>query len=150
LPLTDVGLRQADETGEKLKGLRVDLIVSSPLARCTQTAKRIADKIGYQGDTRIEPVLTERDFGVMSGELAGIAFAAIDTGNVEGLESLEDFAERMQRALELFKDLPGNRILVSGHSGAERMMRTLYEGRPYNAFLQTEVLHNGQIREYHA
>jgi broad specificity phosphatase PhoE len=147
-PLTKLGLRQADETGEKLKGLQADLVVSAPLSRCTDTARRIADKIGYKGEIQLGPELTERDFGVMSGEPREIALPQVDAGTVDDLESLEDFATRMRHVLELFKTLPGERVLVVGHSGAERMMRTIYEGRPYQTWLETPDLHNGDVREY--
>jgi len=147
-PLTALGLQQADETGGQLKGVEVDLIVSSPLARSKVTAERIASKIGYTGEIRLEPLLHERDFGAMSNQPRDIALPAIDAGDVEGLESLEDFAERMGQALRHLEALPGTRILVVGHSGAERMMRTIYEGRSYQTWLETPDLHNGHIREY--
>ena len=147
-PLTALGLQQADETGEQLKDLKVDLIVSSPLGRAKVTAERIAAKLGYRGEIRLEDLLHERDFGAMSNQPRDVALPEIDAGTVDGLESLEDFAERMHHALERLESLPGRHILVVGHSGAERMMRTIYEGRPYQTWLETPDLHNGHIREY--
>lgn len=147
-PLTKLGRQQAEQTAEALKGIKFDLIVSAPLCRCSDTARIIADKLGYSGEIKIDPILTERDFGIMSAKPHSIALPLIDAGTVEGQESLTDFAERMSRALDMLKKQPGSTILVVGHSGAERMMRTLYENRPYQTWLDTESLHNGKVREY--
>jgi len=65
--LNDTGRLQAMVTGEALKALRVDLIVSSPILRAEQTAQTIAGKLAeempYTTDPRIEecvPSLTRR------------------------------------------------------------------------------------------
>lgn len=147
-PLTEEGLKQADATAESLRGRQIDLIISSPLKRAKVTAERTADKIGYKGEIRIEPLLTERDFGSATGELTSVGFPAIDAGKVGDLETLEELADRMRRVLKLLETLPGKYILAVGHSGAERMMRTIYEGNPYKTFLDTEVLHYCEVREY--
>lgn len=147
-PLTAKGLEQADAIGESLMGKRVDLIIASNLVRARDTALRIATKINYKGEIRIEPVFAERDFGSISNELGEIGFPLLDAGKVPDAESFEELAERMDYALKLLKSLPNRYILVVGHSGAELMLRTLYEGRPYATFLETPPLHNGEIREY--
>lgn len=149
-PLTELGLKQADETAKTLQGtgVEVDSIISSPLSRAKDTALRIADRIGYDGEIRVEQILEERNFGSASGELKEIGFTKVDTGEIEDIESLEDFADRQRQVLELFKIIPGKYIIVVGHSGAEQMLRTIYEGRPHGTFLKTESLHNGMFREY--
>ena len=115
-PLTMLGKQQADETGESLTGLKVDLIVCSPLSRAKDTALRIAEKIGYKGEIRTEPLLIERDFGSVTGTPDTKGFAAIDAGEVEDVEKLEDFAARMHQALEMFEALPGKVILAGGYT----------------------------------
>ena len=147
-PLTAKGLEQADATGELLADKQVDLVITSNLARARDTALRIATKIGYEGEIRTEPLLAERDFGSISNELADIGFPLLDAGKVPDAETFEQLAERMQQVIDLLKTLPARYILVVGHSGTELMIRTLYEGRPYTTFLETEPLHNGEVREY--
>lgn len=45
-PLAEEGVSQAEEAAEKLKGKRIDLIISSPLDRAKQTAEIVASKVG--------------------------------------------------------------------------------------------------------
>jgi phosphohistidine phosphatase len=51
-PLNDRGEHDAPLMGARLKelGIKPDLIISSPAKRAKQTAKRIADVLGYQKD----------------------------------------------------------------------------------------------------
>lgn len=51
-PLTDRGKQDAPDMGARLKslGIKPDLIVSSNAKRTKQTAKRIAEEIGYNSD----------------------------------------------------------------------------------------------------
>lgn len=147
-PLTQKGLEQASATAEVLRAIPIDLIISSPLLRAKDTAKRIAEELGYKDEIHTEPLLTERDFGAASGQPWDVGFQAIDAGTIDDVETLEEIAERMQQALDALKMLSGGHVLVVGHGGSERMMRTLYEGKPYQNFLETGSLHNGQVREY--
>src|SRR5438477_10877116 len=70
-PLTEKGRQQAREAGKKARAqkISVDKIVSSPLSRAAETARLIAEEIGYPED-RIElnPMLVERDYGAFSGQ----------------------------------------------------------------------------------
>ena len=52
-PLNDRGKAEAPEMGIKLNqlGMKPDLIISSPAKRTRQTAKRIADEVGYDSDS---------------------------------------------------------------------------------------------------
>ena len=149
-PLTPKGLEQADLTAEALRGKTFDVIVSSPLLRAKATAERIAQKLGYNGDIVLEPLLRERDFGIATGEPWGSPIEAeIDDGTVDGLETVEQLAERMQHLLEWFRaSAPGQSLLVVGHGTAESMLQTIYEGKPFATFLQTKELGNAEVREY--
>lgn len=147
-PLTEEGLKQADATAESLRGKQIDLIITSPLKRARVTAERIAHKIGYEDKIIVEPLLAERDFGSATGHSTSTGFAAVDAGEIDDLETLDELADRMSRVLKLFESLPGRYILVVGHSGAERMMHTIYDGKSYKTFLDTEVLHYCEVREY--
>lgn len=149
VPLTSKGLEQADRTAAQLKGKVPDLIVASPLLRAKTTAEHIAKKLGYKKEIVLEPLLKERDFGDASGEKWGSAIEEqIENGTVKDLETVEQLAERMQRLLDWFRDAPGETILAVGHGTAERMLQTVYLGKPAAAFLETRELDNTEIREY--
>src|SRR5690606_37293291 len=64
-PLTERGLWQARQLGERLKSLPFVSLYSSDLPRARQTAQRIADVTGHQiiDDLR----LRERHFGLFEG-----------------------------------------------------------------------------------
>ena len=66
--LDEVGEQQAARAGDRLSGLRLDALVSSPLERCRQTAKAIAVK--QQGGATVarEKDLTEVDYGEWTGQ----------------------------------------------------------------------------------
>lgn len=147
-PLTPQGYEQAEVVADILKGKQIDFIITSPLARAQETAKRISDIIGYEGEIRKEPLLLERDFGAATGLPAEQGFKAIDSGEITDLETLPELEERMRHVLDLFGALTGKYILAVGHSGAEQMLQTIYQGRTHQTFLETEHLKNGHVREY--
>lgn len=68
-PLTAKGLEQAAEIAQKIKevGLVFDAVYSSPLSRAFVTAQIISQSISAP-EPQKEPLLIERDFGVMTGK----------------------------------------------------------------------------------
>jgi ribonuclease H / adenosylcobalamin/alpha-ribazole phosphatase len=66
IPLTEVGERQAAETGARLAAREgIDLIVTSPLQRARRTAEAVAEATGVA--LQIEHDLAETDFGKWEG-----------------------------------------------------------------------------------
>lgn len=148
-PLTQTGLEQARNIGTKLRGKPIDIIVSSPLKRAKETADCIAKEIGYKGEIRLQPLLKERDYGVATGQPWGKDIEVrINDDSIDGLEKLEQLATRMQQLLDWLKTLGNEHILVVGHGTAESMLYTIYQGKSYKIYLQTEELQNAMIREY--
>jgi hypothetical protein len=74
LHLSDRGRSQAERVAERLAGLKVDAVYSSPLERTCETAEPTAAAVGLA--VRGEPGLIECDFGEWTGvalaELAGL------------------------------------------------------------------------------
>ena len=71
VPLTEVGLRQADRIAEVLAGAEVGRVLTSPLSRARDVAARIAARTGATLEDREE--LIELDIG----DTEGLTFAAI-------------------------------------------------------------------------
>lgn len=46
--LTENGRKQVEEVSKKIKAKNINLIITSPFARCTETAEIVAEKIGLQ------------------------------------------------------------------------------------------------------
>ena len=70
-PLDKDGIEQCGYMGRALAALdvQVDVMISSPLKRCTQTASLVGNEIGYEGKlqlrTRLRPEATFADFRKM-------------------------------------------------------------------------------------
>ena len=65
VPLSEHGLRESALLAERLAGLAIDAIYSSPLQRARRTAELAAERIGL--DIHERPALIERDVGAISG-----------------------------------------------------------------------------------
>ena len=65
--LTPRGRAQAEELGRTLRAeaRRIDLVLASPLSRAAETARILAEAAGLP--LRIEPRLTEQNFGIFEG-----------------------------------------------------------------------------------
>ena len=65
VPLTDVGLRQADAAAKRLASAELDVIVASPLLRARQTADAVASSC--VAELVIDEGFRETDFGAWEG-----------------------------------------------------------------------------------
>jgi probable phosphoglycerate mutase len=63
--LNDEGRAQAARLAERLAGITIEALYSSPLERARETAQAVAAKLGV--DVRISDALTEIDFGEWTG-----------------------------------------------------------------------------------
>ncbi len=78
-PLSEEGRRQAAETGQALKQVKISGIYASPLARAFETAQIIAREAGFPGEVVPLPGLVERHGGVLQGK----TWADQETNNPE-------------------------------------------------------------------
>ena len=63
--LNDVGIRQAEQLRDDLRGEQFDAVVASDLHRAVQTAEIVAQSRGLSVTTT--PLLRERDWGSFTG-----------------------------------------------------------------------------------
>lgn len=150
-PLSGLGTEQAHAAGRNARALGIDLIVASPLGRAQQTAKIIAEEIGYpSGDILTIPELAERDLGKLEGtsyannpRLNG-NFPAVE--HIQGVEKLEPFYARVQHALrQIVHDKHHHNVLIVCHVNTGRMLRTIAEGKKPFAMYGQIKLENGKI-----
>lgn len=66
--LDDVGQEQAAATAQRIAGLPIRVVVSSPLERCQQTAQAIAGALGKPIDVRVDDRFIECGYGDWTGE----------------------------------------------------------------------------------
>jgi len=137
LGLTDIGREQVAKGAEKAKkaGILPDRIICSPLARTRETAKIMAEILGYPVDA-IE--YNELFLEVQVGELETMSFAKFretytyaDLGKFKGAETIEVLQKRAAKALAYVQSQPEETILIVSHSCFGRAFRRVIDGQPY-------------------
>lgn len=133
-PLNTTGIRQATALASRFAADPPDIVVSSPLSRAKQTAKRVADACGIleiESDSNLE----ELSWGVFEGQPQSDELAAVfdemkrrwhqgdlDYG-VEKGESLRDVQTRGLKAIDrVLNRYAGKRVLLVTHG---RFLRIL-------------------------
>lgn len=131
MPLTAKGRQQAIRAGRKAKadGLSFNVIITSPLDRAHETAKRVATAVDIPHDQIIVyDKFVERDFGKLEGRKDLVAatkyfFDESDIDSYEGVESLADLQKRADEVLLYLQSLPHDSILIVGHGAIGRALR---------------------------
>lgn len=149
VPLSREGLVQAEGCAGAFRGVGLSAVLTSPLSRARRTAELIAQAAGAA--IYVEPDLTERDFGSVSGKV-------VDIFNPEkyatDLEPLDDVAAR---ALAVIRrraaGLSGDFAAVSHGGTINAVLRALSGGqvgsgrtRLINAGISVLEVENGEIR----
>lgn len=145
-PLTENGVKQAIKTGQEIKDRlpKIDLIICSPLGRAHETAKLIAQEIGYPvSKLQTNELFVERTFGVLEGTssshyLTDNNYHELDA--IEGSETVEDLQKRAAQALRYVSQLDFDNILIVSHGAFGRAIRRVTKNQPhtdeYKAFVQ--------------
>jgi probable phosphoglycerate mutase len=131
VPLSAVGLAQANAVAAALAGKRFAALYSSDLGRCRQTAAPVASALGLV--VRTDPELRERHYGIFETityaeakvrfpeDYARFRAKELDY-DFRGGESLRGFFERSIRCLEAIAGAhPGEEVLVVTHGGVLEM-----------------------------
>lgn len=125
--LTLLGISQAKDTANKLIGLGIDKIFSSPMPRAQKTAETIADSIGFdKSEIVVIDDLKERGLGELEGKPKGQESRwYFDTSEGYGIETHKDLQFRMLKALKQIESLcsDSDNALVVGHSISGDMLR---------------------------
>ena len=129
IALTELGHRQAIETGEKIleQGIRADMILYSPLIRARDTALHISEITGIPATE--EPRLTEQNFGKYEST-ARVGDEFRDAKNqflnrYEGGESMFHLAQRIYNLLDEVVASDKTYFLVA-HNGIARVKQSYF------------------------
>ncbi len=132
VPLTDVGIAQAESLGARLRGQAFSLVLTSPLSRATETA-RLA---GFGSTAVVDPDLTEWDYGVLEGLRTSEIRAAhpgwsIWHGPWPGGETATQVSARVDRVIARALALDGDDdVLLFGHGHLLRVLAARWLGLP--------------------
>ena len=132
-PLTDNGREQAKAAGRAMaaKGLTFDRIVSSSLSRAHDTARIIAQQVGFtENDIEINDLVIERSFGSLEGKPKE-EVGTLDDASVQAAGGELDPAirARAERFLAPLRGKPGTLLVVS-HTGFGRRIKAVVENVP--------------------
>ena len=147
--LSERGRTQAERTAAALAARgAVQVIVSSPLLRCRQTAGAVATRLGLE--VRIEDGLRETDFGAFEGLTFAEAkqrhpaeldawLASADTAPPGG-ESFDAVSERVSAARDgLLARYAGRTVLVVSHVTPVKTLVRLALGAPQESLYRMEL-----------
>ncbi len=146
--LDEQGERQARCLSDRVARFEPGVCVSSPLARCRQTAAAIAGSL----PVRLDPDLREIDFGrwenrtfadVAAAEPELVArWAEYDPAFAfPGGESLEGFQDRVSRVAGWLAGDPAATVLVVSHAGVIRALVCRYLGLRPSQYVLFDVGH---------
>lgn len=147
--LTVLGIKQAEELRDKIKDMKFDIIICSPLNRAKHTAEIINinnNKIIY--DDRIR----ERSCGDLSGKPLEVTnreeywnyYATIQYGTSENIKY---FFKRVFEFLDELKTKNYKSILIVAHSGVSKAFSAYFEGIKDGKFLN-RGLKNCEMKGY--
>jgi len=149
--LTEKGFEQAKEVAEKFKGVDIDLIVSSPLDRCKQTASVISRGV-------IPITYTDKLLGRDHGEFTGCHRDTVNfdeywnyNKNIQykSAESVKDLYDRVASLIEELKvEYKDKNIIIVTHSGILRVLYYYFKGIPEDGVLSEVVIKNCEVYEY--
>ncbi len=128
--LSDLGIQQSKEMGERFKDIKIDLICCSDLKRAVDTVKiAFGDKYPVIADKR----LRELNYGDFNGKPSEV----VEPMKKEHIKELypngESYEQAVARIHEFYKELkekyPDKTILVVGHRATQYGLDTLVGGK---------------------
>lgn len=126
IPLNEGGILQARNCGEKLQGLPVDYVVSSPLSRAVRTAEIIGEFLGIK-DVRPMEAFIEMDFGQVSGATREELDRHRDAEGTLGIETREAVQERaVTGIMQLYEEYGDANVLLVSHGALIRNLLRYY------------------------
>lgn len=145
IPLTALGRAQAEATARRIAAeWKVAAIYTSPLGRCIETGRAIAD--ATQAPAQISAGLIDFDYGdwswkthpevqALAPELYCLWFSAPHLVRIPGGDSLQDLVGRAANALrEMIERHPAQTIAMVGHDSTNRALLLQLLDQPLSAY----------------
>ena len=137
--LNATGQRQARELRESLKAEKIDIYISSDLARAVETCRILAEDT--QAEVVTTPLLRERDWGGFTGRYIP---DLKDEPWPDDIETIDDLKVRATKLLETIKEqYPDKTVLAVGHGIINKAIQSVYHGKPMN---EIPRMSNGEAR----
>ena len=151
IPLNEVGLEQARLSGQKIKGVKFDVVFCSPLKRARQTLENLEiDSNDIKFDDRIK----ERNYGEYE-KTPKMAFDYNEFWNYsldvkyQKAESCKEFFDRVIDFLEyLKKDYEGKNVLIITHAGVTKVLKCYFDGFLKDEEIASYLPSNAEVLTY--
>ncbi|MBL8031446.1 MAG: histidine phosphatase family protein [Candidatus Doudnabacteria bacterium] len=150
--LSPLGEEQAKKTGDYLKGENIQMIYSSPLNRCLDTANYINQYLNLP--LQAHDLLVERDFGAFTNaKPENVSFDMLDKDSEEnrsaGVEALSSVQHRVRDFLtEIFQKHPHENLVVVTHNNPIRFFIGEFLDKTYEQVLKEYKVRNCSINVF--
>lgn len=151
--LSKKGKEQAKLIAERLKEIKIDVIITSDLKRCVDTAKEIA-KFHKNAKFVKEKLLRERGLGEFEGRIIGESDwdalpGDLYTNRPRGGETFIEVWERISKFYHgLLKNYDKEIILIVGHGGSQKLLQGMIQKLPFKESFNEQHLENTAISEF--
>ncbi|MFH1501260.1 MAG: histidine phosphatase family protein [archaeon] len=152
--LTAQGKEDAQKLISKLKNLKIDLFIISPLKRNLQTIQPFLSTIN-KPKVIVEDITLERNLGDFTGSEMGAFQRYCDENKLDKVfykpengESIADTYERAKKFLRSLKKYSDKTILVCGHKNFLMCLEVLIKGEDIRDYYNFIPLKNSEIREF--
>lgn len=150
--INELGIKQAEEASEKVKKLKIDLIICSPMIRTKHTCDIVnVNNVPVIYDERI----MERDGGILTNTLIDDYYYKeyynyYSTNIPDGLETLPELFKRIHSFLDEIKEkYKDKNILLVTHGAVARTIQFYFEKMPEDGMLlKISGQKNCEIKEY--
>lgn len=161
VPLSKEGVENTKEVSDKLSGVKIDKVYTSPLIRNRETTSLVLENLGKKDlPIVIDKALDERNYGKLQGlnkdevkkqygeEQVKLWRRSWDQAPPEG-ESLKDvyeravsfFKEYIEKDLESGKDI----LVVASHNSLRALVKYI-EKIPNNEIINLEITYGGLLK----
>lgn len=127
-PLTEQGKATAEKLGSLLRDKNIEIIYSSDLGRCVQTAGIVNSFLNKE--VVLTDRLREQNFGDLNGATREEILEKLDLSNLDlAAPNGESFNQMKKRVLEFIKSLPNEEfknVLLVTHDGVTRAILSEY------------------------
>ncbi len=139
--LAPEGVEQCRNAAKTLKNIKIDVIVSSPMKRALDSARLIADEIGYSKDKIIvDNLFMERRLGSLEGKKY---IQGLDINKYDDAEHSQILIQRAKKGLKFLNMLNGDNILLVSHSAFGRALQYTIDSN--NKFHEIKGYQNAEI-----
>ncbi|MFA5431357.1 MAG: histidine phosphatase family protein [Candidatus Paceibacterota bacterium] len=157
--LTEQGKEEAKKAGETLKQDKIDCLFSSDILRCRETAKIVAEEIGYDKEKIIYDIrLRDLNWGAFGGKTKEEYWNFYNNDRIKAFELAipggESWNQCQERIVKLFNEIEeefqNKNILIVSHGDPLWLLEGYIKGIDNQTLLEKRkdiILGTGQVRE---